>query len=61
MDNFIPDIYQKNIYDINYTKLKKMGIKCLLFDLDNTLVPVKSDIPSKKVKDLFLYLEKYHT
>ncbi len=58
MDNFIPDIYQKNIYDINYTKLKKMGIKCLLFDLDNTLVPVKSDIPSKKVKDLFLYLEK---
>ena len=58
MENFIPDIYQKNIYDIDYDRLKKMGIKCLLFDLDNTLVPVKSDRPNKKLKELFLYLEK---
>ncbi len=57
MENFIPDIYQKNIYEIDYMKLKKKGIKCLLFDLDNTLVPVKTDIPTKKVKELFLYLE----
>ena len=57
MDNFVPDIYQKNIYDIDYEKLKKIGIKCLLFDLDNTLVPVKMDVPSKKVKELFNYLE----
>ena len=58
MENFIPDIYQKNIYDIDYDRLKNMGIKCLLFDLDNTLVPVKSDRPNKKLKELFLYLEK---
>lgn len=58
MERFIPDIYQKNIYDIDYQKLKKKGIKCLLFDLDNTLVPVKTDVPSKKVKELFNYLEK---
>lgn len=58
MENFIPDIYQKNIYDINYKKLKKKGIKCLLFDLDNTLVPVKTDIPNKKLKELFAYLER---
>ena len=58
MENFIPDIYQKNIYDIDYERLKNMGIKCLLFDLDNTLVPVKSDRPNKKLKELFLYLEK---
>lgn len=57
MENFIPDIYQRNIYDIDYKRLKKMGIKCLLFDLDNTIVPVKTDIPTKKVKELFLYLE----
>ena len=56
MENFVPDIYQKNIYDIDYDKLKKMGIKCLLFDLDNTLVPVNSDVPSKKVKELFNFL-----
>lgn len=58
MDQFIPDLYQKNIYDIDYEKLKKKGIKCLLFDLDNTLVPVNEDVPSKKVKELFLYLER---
>lgn len=58
MENFIPDIYQKNIYDIDYMALKKKGIRCLLFDLDNTLIPVKTDVPTKKVKELFLYLEK---
>ena len=58
MEKFIPDIYQKNIYDIDYQKLKKKGIKCLLFDLDNTLVPVKDDVPNKKVKELFNYLER---
>ncbi len=58
MDHFIPDLYQKNVYDIDYDKLKKKGIKCLLFDLDNTLVPVKVDTPTKKVKELFAYLER---
>jgi len=57
MEKFIPDLYQKNIYDIDYQKLKKKGIKCLLFDLDNTLIPVKEDVPSKKVKEFFAYLE----
>jgi len=59
MENFIPDIYKKNIYDIDYMNLKNKGIKCLLFDLDNTLVPVKTDAPTKKLKELFLYLERY--
>ena len=34
MDLFVPDMYQKSIYTINYKKLKKQGIKCLLFDLN---------------------------
>lgn len=58
MENFIPDIYQKSIYDIDYKKLKHQGIKCLLFDLDNTLIPVNVDVPTKKVKELFASLEK---
>ena len=58
MQNFIPDMYQKSIYDIDYKKLKKKGIKCLLFDLDNTLIPVNVDVPTKKVKELFSVLEK---
>ncbi len=58
MDKYIPDIYQQSIYTINYQKLKECGIKCLLFDLDNTLVPAKIKKPTKKVKDLFKELEK---
>jgi len=58
MESFIPDMYQKNIYDIDYQKLKKKGIKCILFDLDNTIVPVKDDVPNKKIKELFNYLER---
>ncbi len=56
MDNFIPDIYAQSIYTINYKKLKKNGIKCLLFDLDNTLVPYKTKEPTAQVKDLFSVL-----
>ena len=58
MEKFIPDMYQKSIYDIDYRKLNKKGIKCLLFDLDNTLVPVNESVPTKRVKELFTVLEK---
>lgn len=53
MEHYVPDIYRKSIYAIDYNKLKANGIKCLLFDLDNTLVPYTEKAPSKKVKDLF--------
>lgn len=53
MDIFLPDRYYKNIYQIDYMKLKEDGIKCLLFDLDNTIVPPNVKKPDKKVRDLF--------
>jgi len=53
MEKYIPDIYQKSIYTINYEKLIDRGIKCLLFDLDNTISPIGVKSPTKKVKDLF--------
>lgn len=53
MNYFFPDAYQKSIYTINYDKLKNNGIKCLLFDLDNTCVPYVDKTPSKRLKDLF--------
>ena len=52
MENYIPDIYQKSIYSINYDNLIKRGIKCILFDLDNTLVPPNSKEPNKKLQEL---------
>lgn len=53
MEHYVPDIYKKSIYVVDYNKLKSNGIKCLLFDLDNTLVPYTEKVPSKKVRDLF--------
>ena len=53
MEKFIPDMYKKNIYDIDYENLKKQGIKCILFDLDNTIAPVNVPGPDKDLKDFF--------
>lgn len=55
---FVPDIYAKSIYTINYSKLKKRKIKCLIFDLDNTLAPVDINEPSQKLKNLFFDLKE---
>ena len=53
MNYFFPDVYQKSIYTIKYEKLKENGIKCLLFDLDNTCVPYIDRVPTKKLKNHF--------
>ena len=57
MNNFVPDIYQKSIYHIDYDKLLDSGVKCLLFDLDNTCVPYKDKVPNKKLIELFEMLK----
>ena len=46
-------MYQKSIYHIDYDKLLDSGIKCLLFDLDNTCVPYKDKEPNRKLMELF--------
>ncbi len=56
-DIFVPDIYQKSVYTINYKKLKKCGIKCLLIDLDNTITPASLNKPDKRIKTLFYELK----
>lgn len=56
-DIFVPDMYQKSVYTIDYKKLKKIGIKCILFDLDNTIVPTSLNKPDKKIKMLFYELK----
>ena len=54
MNKYIPKIYKKSILDINYNALKEKGIKCILFDLDNTLLEVYKASPKKE----FCYLIK---
>ncbi len=58
MEKYIPDIYQKSIYTIDYSQLWLRGIKCILFDLDNTLIPANKSKPTKKNIELFKQLEE---
>lgn len=51
MKGFKPTRYYKDIFSINYKKLKEEGIKCLIFDLDNTLALIdEKDCPDKTYK-----------
>lgn len=58
MEVYVPDIYQKNIYEINYDILLSRGIQCLIFDLDNTLVTIKETVPREENKKLFKELKE---
>lgn len=58
MGLFKPKIYRKNIYEINYQKLKEEGITCLIFDLDNTLGLISHKRCPEKAKELILKLKK---
>lgn len=58
MEKYVPDVYKESIYDINYKKLKEHGIKCLLFDLDNTIVPFNEKILKAETKELFYQLKQ---
>ena len=53
-----PSMYYKDIYSINYDKLKKQGITCLVFDLDNTLGLISEIKCPDKTKTLIRKLEK---
>lgn len=58
MKKFIPTMYKKNIFEISYNKLKKKGIKCIIFDLDNTLALIDDDIIPEDTKKLCHKLKK---
>ena len=58
MRNYIPDMYYKSILDIDYNLLKDKGIKCLIFDLDNTLTTIDKKEFSKEYKQKLNELSK---
>ncbi len=57
MNQYIPNIYQKSIFDINYEKLKESKIKLLLFDIDSTIADSKTKVPSEDAKKLIKELK----
>lgn len=58
MKYFLPDSYYKNIYSINYDKLKSLNIKTILFDFDNTIIEKEKTKCTNKHKELFAKLKK---
>lgn len=56
-----PNMYKKNIFEIDYDILKKKKIKCLVFDLDNTLGLIDEKECPKEVKKLLNKLKKDFT
>ena len=58
LKKFIPKSYQKDVFQINYNKLKAKGIRLLIFDLDNTLSLIDKTIPSLEIKKLINHLSK---
>ena len=58
MNLFIPKMYVKDIFSINYNKLKNNGYKIIIFDLDNTIGNIKENIFDKKTSDFLNKLNK---
>lgn len=55
---FFPDTYIPSIFDIDTDYLKRNGIKAIIFDIDNTLVPYDVEEPTKEVLNLFQGLQE---
>ena len=58
MNKFLPDMYQKDIFSINYKNLKAKGIEALAFDFDNTILENNEKQVNKKTIELFKSLNK---
>ena len=61
MGIFRPNIYKKSIFDIPYKKLQEEGIRCLIFDLDNTLGLISHKNCPEETKKLIEKLKKDFT
>ena len=55
---YVPDVYQKSIFNINYVQLENAGIKLLSFDIDDTIESIATHKPSKESITLFEQLRK---
>ncbi len=47
----VPDFYFESIYAIDLARLRERGVKLLLADLDNTLVPYGVKTPDQAIRD----------
>lgn len=61
MKVFIPNMYQKDIFSIDYNQLRDGGIKYLIFDLDNTLGLIDEFVCNNETKDFINELGDFFT
>ncbi len=54
----IPNMYAANVFEIDYDYLHEKGIYNLIFDIDNTILPVNGMDVSKELQNLFSNLNK---
>ncbi len=54
---FIPDDHKPTFFDIDFDALKQKGIKALLIDIDNTLIPYDQTLPSEALHRKFRQLK----
>lgn len=58
LEIFFPDIYIKSIFELPLEKFKRKGIKALIFDIDNTIVPFDVAEADEPTVNYFNYLKK---
>lgn len=54
---FYPDMKLNSVYEVDFNRLYKKGIRGLIFDIDNTLVPHGADA-DERIEKLFGELKK---
>lgn len=57
MKKYVPCMYSKSIFDVNYDKIKNKGITSLIFDLDNTLILKNGIVPDDSIVNLLKKLK----
>ncbi|MDE7121845.1 MAG: HAD hydrolase-like protein [Oscillospiraceae bacterium] len=55
---YVPDVYQKDVYAIDYKQLKTAGIRFISFDIDDTIAKMEEYKPPKNTIILFERLKQ---
>ena len=58
LERFFPDIYVNSVFELPLEDLKKLGIRGLVFDIDNTVAPFDVAEPDEEIVELFAFLRK---
>ena len=52
-ETYVPDVYQKTIFSIDFSRLQEAGIKLISFDIDDTIVALEGHSIDKATVTLF--------